>query len=193
LLIWVESNPIGGDVSLKRVEMAFSPGHCMHFHSAARFTRWLFDQDRGQHVVPHALLVVGPREAKPCAQALVAARTEDLGLRTDAKRMPKAPGVHQSHNIVVGGIVCVSENKRQLSKLKKWLNSQRMISPLPLFGVHFGIERLSFCLDEMATRLEHEATANSEHYLTAKMEHEYDIEHERHMRLLHDFLSFTER
>lgn len=56
------------------------------FGDSVSFTRWLFSQPRGLGVFGGALLV-GWREAKPCAQAIYAARTGDTrGLREDGKR-----------------------------------------------------------------------------------------------------------
>mmetsp|Transcript_136503 Transcript_136503/g.435942 ORF Transcript_136503/g.435942 Transcript_136503/m.435942 type:complete len:295 (+) Transcript_136503:63-947(+) len=60
----------------------------------ALFARWLFAQPRGE-VDPGVVLVVGWREAKPCAMAIEAARTGDTQqMRPDARRptLPEAIG-----------------------------------------------------------------------------------------------------
>jgi len=61
------------------------------FESTAQFTRWLFGQPRGD-LNPWVVLVVGWREAKPCAMAVEAACTGDVSqLRPDARRPTLQP------------------------------------------------------------------------------------------------------
>merc|ERR1719330_2201991 len=60
----------------------------LHFPTPVKFTRWLFEQERGS-IAPSCVLVTGAREAKPCAEALLAAQTDDVShLRKDARRPP---------------------------------------------------------------------------------------------------------
>jgi len=174
MLIWCESKPIGGDSSVSDTEKAFSPGRCLHFQSAPHFTRWLFEQERGPDVLPQAVLVCGPREAKPCAQALLAARTGDHhGLRVDEKAMKtsKVPMTRSEglNNIVVGAIICIGKRRRQLSKLQDWLQLQREV--LPLSCVSCGIQELLPRLQEMAAYMEHERHSRLLHLSLSEAAH----------------------
>jgi len=165
MLIWVEGKPVGGIASVSDTEMAFSPGRCVHFRSAAHFSRWILKQEQGPHVVPHAILVCGPWELKPCAQALLAARkgNED-GQRTKAQQETGF------HNSVVGAIICIGdEKKRGLGKLQDWLFSQRQV--LPLVGVSCGIKRLLPCLNEMAARMNPGSTHDTSNTAVGSADH----------------------
>jgi hypothetical protein len=63
----------------------------VRFSSTASFNHWLFSQSRGD-ITPWAVLVVGWREAKPCAMAIAAAISGDVrGLRPDAQRPELKP------------------------------------------------------------------------------------------------------
>mmetsp|Transcript_112698 Transcript_112698/g.291185 ORF Transcript_112698/g.291185 Transcript_112698/m.291185 type:complete len:327 (-) Transcript_112698:89-1069(-) len=79
------------------------------FETADKLIRWLFSQPRGKHVVPWATLVVGWREAKPCAMALGAARSGDVShLRPDARRpllQPLAGEVADEVNLAVRQVI----------------------------------------------------------------------------------------
>lgn len=76
------SNSLGRKTSEYFPQVAF-----LHFTSAVMFARWMFEQPRGA-VMPHALLVVSWRTAKPCASAITAARTGRIGkLRLDDQRV----------------------------------------------------------------------------------------------------------
>mmetsp|Transcript_44647 Transcript_44647/g.143024 ORF Transcript_44647/g.143024 Transcript_44647/m.143024 type:complete len:444 (+) Transcript_44647:111-1442(+) len=58
----------------------------LHFDAPTKFSRWLFEQPRG-NIMPSAVLVSGWRETKPCAMAIRAARSGEVGqLRPDARR-----------------------------------------------------------------------------------------------------------
>jgi len=58
----------------------------LHFENASSFTRWLFQQPRSSTTSAN-VLVASFREAKPCMDAIIAARSGDISkLRTDAKR-----------------------------------------------------------------------------------------------------------
>jgi hypothetical protein len=63
----------------------------VRFSNTASFIHWLFSQSRGD-ITPWATLVVGWREAKPCAMAISAAISGDANkLRPDARRPELEP------------------------------------------------------------------------------------------------------
>jgi len=167
LLVWCEAEPPGGEDAVKDLGWDFSDGRCIHLHSIEAFTRWLFEQERGVHVVPSAILVCGLREAKLCAKALLAARTGDASrLRASVKREStrRTPGrkseVSGLYNIAVGAIVCVGDDDSQISKLQEWLRSH--CRTLPLSRVSSDMQQLLPCLHELEAEMR-KTSAASEH------------------------------
>jgi len=93
MVLWCEAKPTMQMEVMEAIASYFGDQQpqFVHFQTPPRFTRWLFEQPRGE-VSPWALLVVGWREAKPSAMAIGAARTGDTSsLRPDAKRPPLPP------------------------------------------------------------------------------------------------------
>lgn len=85
MLLWC--SPTSQGVEQRRlVAPHFRHQKCLHFPTSVKFTRWLFEQHRGD-INPWAVLVAGWREAKPCLAALSSAFTglaEEL--RPDGRR-----------------------------------------------------------------------------------------------------------
>ncbi|CAE8692575.1 unnamed protein product, partial [Polarella glacialis] len=71
VLLWCEVNPTSHSGCIDAVARNFSEQQFMYFQTPVKFTRWLFQQQRGT-MKPWAVLVVGWREAKPCAHAIAA-------------------------------------------------------------------------------------------------------------------------
>jgi hypothetical protein len=95
-----------------------SASSVVHFPTTASFINWLFIQPRGD-IIPWATLVAGWREAKPCAMAILAARSGDTSrLRPDARR-PGLRGLTSPHCEVVLAavdtiIVCAPPGRTEL-------------------------------------------------------------------------------
>jgi len=88
MVLWCEADPTKQQEVMDALASHPSTRHrqVIYFQTPARFTRWLFEQPRGE-VVPWALLITGWREAKPCAMAINAVRSGDTSqLRPDGKR-----------------------------------------------------------------------------------------------------------
>jgi len=127
VVLWCEIKP----VPAKQAEVMQALSGCYdgirpqlyHFPTPARFTRWLFEQPRGD-VNPWALLVVGWREAKPSAMALGAARTGDTSsLRPDARRPQLLPITGNPANKVhtaIESMIIVLEKPEHEDRVLQW-------------------------------------------------------------------------
>merc|ERR1719158_122167 len=84
MLLWCRTTTADTHEGLGSVlEQNFRHKRMLHFVTPVKFTRWLFEQPRGR-VHPWSVLVAGWREAKPCMNAIYAARTGDTSqLRPD--------------------------------------------------------------------------------------------------------------
>lgn len=127
-LLWCEAEADGHEVVCECLSQSIgTSGGPLQFHffdANTKFSRWLFEQPRGA-VIPFAHLVVGWREAKPCAMALAAARTGDVTLlRPDARRPDLAPLIgHPSQpvHIAVAGMIIYLRKKEQRDRALKWV------------------------------------------------------------------------
>ncbi|CAK0799796.1 unnamed protein product [Prorocentrum cordatum] len=99
------------------------------FHSAPKFARWLFRQERGVDVLPSAVLVAGWREAKPCICAVEAAATgETAGLRQDAQRRLREASEEvlptaQVH-VAVSTVIVLVDDARQVRRAARLTQSK---------------------------------------------------------------------
>jgi len=111
-------------------------------------------------VVPHAILVCGLREFRPCVQALIAARTGDTsGLRPDAKSKLVTTDEDEDvpmQNIVVGALICIGEDPKKLRKSLTWLGYQG--PAVPLSAASHGSDELLPRLRELAALMDRTAT-----------------------------------
>lgn len=130
-LVWCEGSPE------KRADQmeALAVDHLLprHFASPSSFTRWYFDQSRpGQVAKLGTVLVVGWREAKPCAAAIRAAMTGNMeGLRSDCKR----PQVSLKTKSLVRVMIVLAENQKQAKKAREWIKSESLLGKTIEFRV----------------------------------------------------------
>lgn len=130
-IVWCEAIEVGagdpaaeGEAILDGAQLQRRPAlEC--FDASTKFDRWLFEQRRGA-VTPSAVLVVGWREAKPCAMAMHAARTSDVSqLRPDARRGELQPVIGNSPDgqvhIAVGPMIIVVRRPEQHNRVLKWI------------------------------------------------------------------------
>eukprot|EP00933_Yihiella_yeosuensis_P040832 TRINITY_DN35239_c0_g1_i2.p1 TRINITY_DN35239_c0_g1~~TRINITY_DN35239_c0_g1_i2.p1 ORF type:complete len:251 (+),score=51.64 TRINITY_DN35239_c0_g1_i2:266-1018(+) len=125
MLLWCEADPSQHAESIEALAQNFRHQRFLYFQTPVKLTRWLFEQRRG-HVTPWSVLVVGWREAKPCASAIAAAKsgcTERL--RPDARRpqLRHLTGTHQAAPVVntaVSTMVVILEKVSQETRAKQW-------------------------------------------------------------------------
>lgn len=128
MVLWCEAKPTRQQESMAALATYFGDDvpHFVYFQTPARFTRWLFDQPRGA-VVPWAVLVVGWREAKPCAMAIGAARSGDVTpLRPDARRpmlQPVLGELSDQVGVAVEAMIIMLEKPEQEARVVMWANS----------------------------------------------------------------------
>jgi len=105
----------------------------LRFDSEVAFTRWLFEQPRNA-TMSAIVLMVGLREAKPCMDAISAARTGDVSsLRHDKKRRQlceAAPGVEIS--AAVAEMAVVVNTKDQQKRAGKWARRGALDPNVPM-------------------------------------------------------------
>lgn len=128
LVIWCEAKPKRTVEDIQAVANVFvnEPWQILQFQTPVQFTRWLFEQPRG-NISPWALLMVNWREAKPCAMALAAARNGDVSqLRPDARR-PELPMVSgplppdRQVGLAVSTMVIMVERPELEARVASWI------------------------------------------------------------------------
>mmetsp|Transcript_168073 Transcript_168073/g.539729 ORF Transcript_168073/g.539729 Transcript_168073/m.539729 type:complete len:325 (+) Transcript_168073:91-1065(+) len=125
MVLWCEATPTHETQVMEALVNYYGEQRpqVVHFWTPARFTRWLFEQPRGE-VDPWALLIVGWREAKPSAMAIGAARSGVSGqLRPDGRRpvlppVSGAPG--EQVNVAVEAMVIVLEKPEHADRVSVW-------------------------------------------------------------------------
>jgi len=141
MLLWC-SEATGDSTLMRTVAKEFRHRHYLHFLTAVKFTRWLFEQHRGC-ITPWAILVAGFREAKPCMTAMVASQSGDTSkVRADqrraALRSPLRPrdnwrdpaSVSQTTKIAVGAFVVVLDiPAEQKVRAVAWAGGVRELIP----------------------------------------------------------------
>lgn len=127
MVLWCEAKPTKQKEVMEALDGYFGDQQpqFVHFPTTACFTRWLFEQPRGE-VTPWGVLVVGWREAKPSAMGLRAARTGDIaGLRPDARRPQLVPIVGdrcQYVHVAVESMIIVVEKPQYEERALAWVN-----------------------------------------------------------------------
>lgn len=130
-VVWCEATE-GGDPAaeaaalLAAAELQTLPA-LDYFDASTKFGRWLFEQPRGQ-IAPSAVLISGWREAKPCAMAIHAARSGDLGLlRPDARRgelQPLTGNPLGQVGVAIGAMIVVVRRPDQANRVAKWIKNE---------------------------------------------------------------------
>jgi len=101
----------------------------LFFPASTSLIRWLFEPPHpSEGVMTQKTLVVGWREAKPCAQAIFALRTGDThGLRPDQKRWASRPLLGANSECLcrekekaILTIIVVVDGPRQEARARKW-------------------------------------------------------------------------
>jgi len=100
----------------------------MHFGTSPEFTRWLFLQPRGA-IEPWAVLLVGWREAKPCAMAISAARSGDISKLRPDSRCPELQTITRNpcgevQVAVKHMIIRVQSNSDQERRARRWARKE---------------------------------------------------------------------
>lgn len=140
-LVWCEAGVASQAAELEAMHNSLGGSDkiaIQQFESTAQFTRWLFAQPRGD-VSPWVVLVVGWREAKPCAMAIEAACSGDSSqLRPDARRPELQPISGQQSakvNVAVKQmIIKVSSKPEQEERAQSWARHEgrRMLGSLAI-------------------------------------------------------------
>jgi len=113
------------------VPLSFALGLCtpsLYFPTSTFFIRWLFEP---QKITSRRSLVVGWREAKPCARAISAARTGDTqSLRPDEKRPAPQPLQTELGDCLcaevdkgIQTLILVVDGPRQESRALNWAST----------------------------------------------------------------------
>lgn len=126
MVLWCEAKPTRQQEVMEALAAHYGAARpqLVYLETTSRFTRWLFEQPRGE-VTPWALLVCGWREAKPCATAIAAARTGDVSqLRPDARR-PQLPPVTGSPEdgavgVALQSMLVVLEKAKEEARVVMW-------------------------------------------------------------------------
>lgn len=131
MLLWCDGKQ--DEAEMDRLAQHFRHRKVLYFSTPVKFTRWLFQQRRGE-VSPWAVLVAGWREAKPCLLAIRAARSGDSNsLRPDARRpqlrtaagfMPRHRSEDGGLSIAVGKMVVLMEKPQQESRIEAWIRAE---------------------------------------------------------------------
>lgn len=126
MILWCEAKPTRQQEVIEALASYYTTARpqLVYLETTSRFTRWLFEQPRGD-VKPWALLVCGWREAKPCAMAIGAARTGDVSvLRPDARRpeLPPITGSPQSGmvGVAIESMIVVLGKDKEEARVVMW-------------------------------------------------------------------------
>jgi len=132
MLLWCDGRH--EDSGIDELADNFRHRKILHFPTPVKFTRWLFQQRRGD-ITPWAVLVAGWREAKPCLLAIRAAHTGEVDcLRPDARRPElRSPtsSIWSSRrtcesraNIAVAKMIVVVEKPQQELRIQSWIQTE---------------------------------------------------------------------
>lgn len=133
MLLWCTANTQDQAI-MQTLGRDFRHQRYLHFQTSVKFTRWLFEQQRGR-LQPWSVLVVGWREAKPSMSALLAARSGDTSLlRPDDRRPPlRSPTggqcVVKPARIAVSHMVVTLESPSQQARALAWVKSTQTFMP----------------------------------------------------------------
>jgi len=119
------ANPGEYMTPLESMAEVFQMNPLIHLQTSVKFTRWLFQQPRGD-ITPQTQLVVGWREAKPCVSAIMAARTGCTeGLRPDDRRPQLNPICESPKDggrvkVAVQTVIILLETSKQRGRTVAW-------------------------------------------------------------------------
>lgn len=159
MLLWCMLQQVGRSPAAEALERRVRHQRILHFPTPVKFTRWLFQQRRGD-ISPWAVLAVGWREAKPCMVAIRAAISGDeASLRPDARRPELRPtpasgsgrggeGARLGYaGIAVGAMVIMAERPEQERRALAWAEAEEGREPRLQVSVARDFERLQATLD----------------------------------------------
>lgn len=146
MLLWCTANT-REQSSVQTLACDFRHERYLHFQTAMKFTRWLFQQHRGR-LQPWSVLVVRWREAKPAMSALLAARSGETSLlRPDDRRPPLRPATGGEASggskawgvrIAVSHMVVTLESPAQEARAWDWVHAMQKEMPEVGMSVAWG-------------------------------------------------------